>query len=71
MYTVSIWEGIFINGYAFYQCITKQSHGDSDAIVKRLEQETEAKIHHLKTQAASISNDVVQVLINHVITVKK
>ncbi|KAG2729916.1 hypothetical protein I3760_01G270700 [Carya illinoinensis] len=54
-----------------FQRKVAESHGDSDAIVKRLEQETEAKIHHLKTQAASISNDVVQVLINHVITVKK
>ncbi|XP_035547482.1 uncharacterized protein LOC108997048 [Juglans regia] len=48
-----------------------ESYGDSDAIVKRLEQETEAKIHHLKTQAARISNDVVQMLLNHVTTVKK
>lgn len=48
----------------------KQSTGDSGANVKRLEQETEAKIHHLKTEAARISYDVVQMLLKHVTTVK-
>ncbi|KAK7824812.1 v-type proton atpase subunit g 1 [Quercus suber] len=39
------------------------SSGDSGANVKRLEQETETKIHHLKTEAARISYDVVQMLL--------
>uniref|UniRef100_A0A6P4BL69 V-type proton ATPase subunit G n=1 Tax=Ziziphus jujuba TaxID=326968 RepID=A0A6P4BL69_ZIZJJ len=46
------------------------SSGDSGANVKRLEQETDAKIHHLKTEAARISNDVVQMLLKHVTTVR-
>ena len=48
----------------------KQSSGDSGANVKRLEQETEAKIGHLKKEAARISHDVVQMLLKHVTTVK-
>jgi V-type H+-transporting ATPase subunit G len=48
----------------------KQSSGDSGANVKRLEQETEAKIRHLKTEAARISYDVIQMLLKHVTTVK-
>ncbi|KAF8402743.1 hypothetical protein HHK36_010833 [Tetracentron sinense] len=53
-----------------YFCIIKQSSGDSGANVKRLELETEAKIHHLKTEAARISHDVVHMLLKHVTTVK-
>ncbi|KAF2295806.1 hypothetical protein GH714_034062 [Hevea brasiliensis] len=48
----------------------KQSSGDSGANVKRLEQETEAKIHHLEIEAARISHDVVHMLLKHVTTVK-
>lgn len=48
----------------------KQSSGDSGANVKRLEKETEAKIDHLKHEAARISDDVVQMLLKHVTTVK-
>ncbi|KAK4403863.1 V-type proton ATPase subunit G 1 [Sesamum angolense] len=47
-----------------------QSSGDSGANVKRLEQETEEKIHHLKTEASRISPDVVSMLLRHVTTVK-
>ncbi|XVE96713.1 hypothetical protein REPUB_Repub02eG0246700 [Reevesia pubescens] len=47
-----------------------ESSGDSGANVKRLEQETGAKIHHLKNEAARISDDVVQMLLKHVTTVK-
>ncbi|KAL3579322.1 hypothetical protein D5086_020826 [Populus alba] len=47
-----------------------ESSGDSGANVKRLEQETEAKIGHLKKEAARISHDVVQMLLKHVTTVK-
>ncbi|OWM87590.1 V-type proton ATPase subunit G 1-like isoform X2 [Punica granatum] len=47
-----------------------ESSGDSGANVKRLEQETEAKIVHLKTEAARISHDVVQMLLKHATTVK-
>ncbi|URD99193.1 Vacuolar (H+)-ATPase G subunit [Musa troglodytarum] len=46
------------------------SSGDSGANVKRLELETEEKIQHLKSQAANISQDVVQMLLKHVTTVK-
>ncbi|KAF8404691.1 hypothetical protein HHK36_009579 [Tetracentron sinense] len=51
-----------------YFCLIKQSSGDSGANVKRLELETEAKIHHLKTEAARISHDVVHMLLKHVTT---
>lgn len=47
-----------------------QSSGDSGANVKRLEQETDAKIVHLKTEATRISHDVVQMLLKHVMTMK-
>ncbi|CBI32729.3 hypothetical protein VitviT2T_012097 [Vitis vinifera] len=47
-----------------------ESSGDSGANVKRLEQETQAKIHHLKTEAGRISHDVVHMLLKHVTTVK-
>lgn len=47
-----------------------QSSGDSGANVKRLEQETAEKIAQLKQQAASISPEVIQMLLRHVTTVK-
>ena len=47
-----------------------QSSGDSGANVKRLEQETDAKIDHLKTEASRISHDIVSMLLRHVTTVK-
>ncbi|XP_028775155.1 V-type proton ATPase subunit G [Neltuma alba] len=47
-----------------------ESSGDSGANVKRLEQETEAKIQHLKTEASRISQDVVAMLLKHVTSVK-
>jgi len=47
-----------------------QSSGDSGANVKRLEQETAAKIEQLNQQAASISSEVIQMLLRHVTTVK-
>ncbi|CAK8543844.1 unnamed protein product [Lathyrus sativus] len=46
------------------------SSGDSGANVKRLEQETDKKIHELKTEAARISGDVVSLLLKYVTTVK-
>ncbi|OAY45897.1 V-type proton ATPase subunit G 1 [Manihot esculenta] len=55
---------------AEFQRKVAESSGDSGANVKRLEQETEAKIHHLKTEAARISHDVVHILLKHVTTVK-
>ncbi|OAY63739.1 V-type proton ATPase subunit G-like [Ananas comosus] len=55
---------------AEFQKKVAESSGDSGANVKRLEQETEAKIEHLKSQAESISRDVVQMLLRHVTTVK-
>ncbi|KAL6552715.1 V-type proton ATPase subunit G 1 [Orobanche minor] len=47
-----------------------ESSGDSGANVKRLEQETEEKIQHLKTEASRISPDVVSMLLRQVTTVK-
>jgi V-type H+-transporting ATPase subunit G len=47
-----------------------QSSGDSGANVKRLEQETAAKIEQLNQQAANISPEVIQMLLRHVTTVK-
>ncbi|XP_052200168.1 V-type proton ATPase subunit G 1 [Diospyros lotus] len=55
---------------AEFQRKVAESSGDSGANVKRLEQETDAKIHHLKTEAARISHDVVHMLLRHVTTVK-
>ncbi|KAF5475870.1 hypothetical protein F2P56_007631 [Juglans regia] len=54
-----------------FQGKVAQSSGDSGANVKRLEQETEAKIYHLKLEASRISQDVVKMLLKHVTTVKK
>ncbi|XP_011041086.1 PREDICTED: V-type proton ATPase subunit G 1-like [Populus euphratica] len=48
---------------AEFQRKLAESSGDSGANVKRLEQETEAKIGHLKKEAARISHDVVQMLL--------
>ncbi|KAF8394988.1 hypothetical protein HHK36_018927 [Tetracentron sinense] len=55
---------------AEFQRKVAESSGDSGANVKRLEVETEAKIHHLKTEAARISHDVVHMLLKQVTTVK-
>ncbi|XP_010921881.1 V-type proton ATPase subunit G [Elaeis guineensis] len=55
---------------AEFQRKVAESSGDTGANFKRLEQETEMKIHHLKSQAASISDDVVHMLLKHVTTVK-
>ncbi|KAI8032283.1 V-type proton ATPase subunit G [Camellia lanceoleosa] len=55
---------------AEFQRKVAESSGDSGANVKRLELETEAKIQHLKTQAARISHDVAQMLLRHVTTIK-
>ncbi|KAK2401265.1 hypothetical protein P8452_08003 [Trifolium repens] len=56
---------------AEFQKKVSDSSGDSGANVKRLDQETEEKIHHLKTEAARISDDVVAMLLKYVTTVKK
>ncbi|CAK9169595.1 unnamed protein product [Ilex paraguariensis] len=55
---------------AEFQRKVAESSGDSGANVKRLEQETEAKIDHLKREAARISHDVVQMLLKHVTTIR-
>ncbi|KAA0044014.1 hypothetical protein IC582_009434 [Cucumis melo] len=47
-----------------------ESSGDSGANVKRLEIETDEKIYHLKEESARISQDVVNMLLKHVTTVK-
>jgi hypothetical protein len=53
-----------------YDAICLQSSGDSGANVKRLEEETAAKIEQLNQQAANISPEVIQMLLRHVTTVK-
>ncbi|XP_057438333.1 V-type proton ATPase subunit G1-like [Lotus japonicus] len=53
-----------------FQKKVSASSGDSGANVKRLEQETDAKIQHLKTEAGRISQDVVAMLLKYVTTVK-
>ncbi|CAN6197251.1 unnamed protein product, partial [Urochloa humidicola] len=55
---------------AEFQRKVAESSGDSGANVKRLEQETAAKIEQLNQQAASISPEVIQMLLRHVTTVK-
>lgn len=47
-----------------------QTSGDSGANVKRLEKETDEKIHHLKTEADRISSDVVEMLLKHITSVR-
>jgi len=53
-----------------YITLIIQSTGDSGANVKRLEEETDAKIENLKTEAAKISDDVVAMLRTYVTSVK-
>ncbi|KAL8166832.1 hypothetical protein V2J09_008331 [Rumex salicifolius] len=55
---------------ADFQRKLAESSGDSGANVKRLEAETEEKIEQLKIQSASISPEVVQMLLKYVTTVK-
>ncbi|CAI9091058.1 OLC1v1025977C1 [Oldenlandia corymbosa var. corymbosa] len=55
---------------AEFQRKVAETSGDSGANVKRLEQETEAKIGHLKSESERISQDVIQMLLRHVTTVK-
>uniref|UniRef100_A0A0D9W900 V-type proton ATPase subunit G n=1 Tax=Leersia perrieri TaxID=77586 RepID=A0A0D9W900_9ORYZ len=55
---------------AEFQRKVAESSGDSGANVKRLEQETQEKIAQLKQQAASISPEVIQMLLRYVTTVK-
>lgn len=59
----------FLNFSSFPPSLV-QSSGDSGANVKRLEQETEAKIEHLKKEASRISPDVVSMLLRQITTVK-
>ena len=53
-----------------FQRKVAESSGDSGANVKRLEQETAEKIAQLKTDGSRISQDVVQMLLKYVTTVK-
>ncbi|KAI4385737.1 hypothetical protein MLD38_003732 [Melastoma candidum] len=53
-----------------FQRKVAESSGDSGANVKRLDQETESKIVQLKIEGSRISQDVVQMLLKHVTTVK-
>ncbi|XP_073040817.1 V-type proton ATPase subunit G 1-like [Primulina eburnea] len=55
---------------AEFQKKVSESSGDSGANMKRLEQETEEKISHLKEEASRVSPDVVSMLLRHVTTVK-
>ncbi|XP_051120027.1 V-type proton ATPase subunit G 1 [Andrographis paniculata] len=55
---------------AEFQRKLAESSGDSGANVKRLEQETDAKIGHLKGEASRVSPEVVSMLLRYVTTVK-
>ncbi|KAH7658476.1 V-type H+-transporting ATPase subunit G protein [Dioscorea alata] len=55
---------------AEFQKKVAQSAGDSGSNVKRLEQETEAKIDRLKSEAGKISHEVAHMLLRHVTSVK-
>ncbi|CAI0462650.1 unnamed protein product [Linum tenue] len=55
---------------AQYQKKLTETSGDSGANVKRLEQETEVKIGHLKSDGSRISHDVIDMLLRQVTTVK-
>ncbi|XP_059628308.1 V-type proton ATPase subunit G 1-like [Cornus florida] len=55
---------------AEFQRKIAESSGDSGANVKRLEKETDTKIHQLKIEAARISHDVVLMLLKQVTSVK-
>ncbi|XP_010278079.1 PREDICTED: V-type proton ATPase subunit G 1-like [Nelumbo nucifera] len=56
---------------AEFQKKVAESSGDSGANVKRLQQETDGKIQYLKSEAGRVSNDVTDMLLKHVTTVKK
>ncbi|KAH7568219.1 hypothetical protein JRO89_XS07G0262700 [Xanthoceras sorbifolium] len=47
-----------------------ETSGNSDSTVKRLEEETEAKIQNMKETASRVSTEVVNMLIKNVTTVK-
>ncbi|GLT69763.1 hypothetical protein SLA2020_418890 [Shorea laevis] len=53
----------------FHRRLAERS-GDSGANVRRLETETEVKIENLKTEAAIISDVVLQMLLKHVTSVR-
>nr|AIY85413.1 v-ATPase subunit G2 [Eriobotrya japonica] len=53
-----------------FQKKVQASSGDSGANVKRLEYETAEKINHLSTEGSRISNEVVQMLLKQVTTVR-
>jgi len=55
---------------ADFQRKLAESSGDSGANAKRLEQETEVKIDHLKTEVSRISHDVIKMLLRQVTSVK-
>ncbi|XP_078428628.1 V-type proton ATPase subunit G1-like [Wolffia australiana] len=55
---------------AEFQKKVLESSGDSGSNVKRLAVETDAKIQQLQEQAATISHDVVQMLIHNVTAIK-
>ncbi|XP_010433869.1 PREDICTED: V-type proton ATPase subunit G2 [Camelina sativa] len=52
-----------------FQRKLEATSGDSGANVKRLEQETDAKIEQLKNEASRISKGVVEMLLKNVTTV--
>ncbi|PKU61090.1 V-type proton ATPase subunit G 1 [Dendrobium catenatum] len=55
---------------ADFQKKVAESSGDTGANVKRLEEETEAKIQSLDSESDRISGDVVQMLLRYVTQVK-
>ncbi|KAG0461152.1 hypothetical protein HPP92_021449 [Vanilla planifolia] len=53
-----------------YQRKVSEASGNSGWNVKRLEEETEAKINSLKDAASMVGSDVVSMLLNNVTTVR-
>ncbi|XP_054785082.1 V-type proton ATPase subunit G 1-like [Prosopis cineraria] len=53
-----------------YQKNLSETSGNAGSTVKRLEEETEAKINDLRASASKVSAEIVDMLLNHVTSVK-
>ncbi|KAI9077878.1 hypothetical protein K1719_040139 [Acacia pycnantha] len=53
-----------------YQKTLSETSGNSGSNVKRLEEETQDKINNLKASAPNVSAEIVDMLLNHVTSIK-
>ncbi|XP_028778288.1 V-type proton ATPase subunit G1-like [Neltuma alba] len=53
-----------------YQKSLSETSGNSGSNVKRLEEETDAKINTLKASASKVSAEIVDMLLNHITSIK-